>query len=70
MEDPRKVLRRLGSGELLYINSLEITKLHTVTHVKRVVVGPHRWCILTLNGMHSELMVAKDAFTVNEEFFY
>ena len=67
MEDPSEIMRRLGTGELLYLNSLELMHQYTFTHLKRITVGRHRWCILTLSGMHSGLLMAKDAFTANEE---
>ena len=68
MEDPCEIARRLETGELLYLRSLELMRQYTITHVRRIAVASHRWCILKLSGLYSELLIAKDAFTENEEF--
>ena len=63
MEDPSEIARCVDAGELLYVHALELIRPY-VTHVRRVTVGTHRWCILTLAGLCSELLVTKDAFTL------
>ena len=40
---------------------------YNVTNVRRITVGSYRWCKLTLAGVGSELLVAKDAFPENED---
>ena len=65
MEGPSEIARRLEAGDL-YVHALELMRPYNFTHVRRVTVGTHRWCILTLAGLCSELLVAKDAFTENE----
>ena len=39
---------------------------YAITHVRRFYVGSHRWCILTLTCLHSDLLIAKIAFTETE----
>ena len=68
MKDPPEIARRLEAGDLLYVHALELMRPYKVTHVRRVTVGTHHWCILTLADLCWELLVAKDAFTENEEF--
>ena len=57
-----------GDGRSPYVHSLELMHQYSITHVRRIAVGSHLWCILTLTGLHQELLIAKEAFTENEEF--
>ena len=67
MEDPSEIARRLEAGDL-YVHALELMRPYNFTHVRRITIGTHRGCILTLGGLCSEMLVAKDAFTENEDF--
>ena len=59
MDDPSEIARRLDAGDLLYVHALELMRPYNGTNVRLVTVGTHRWCILTLAGLCSELLVAK-----------
>ena len=68
MEDPSEIARLIEAGDLLYVHALDLKRTYNVTHVRWITVGTNRWCMLTLAGLCSELLVANDAFTENEDF--